>query len=65
MSSLNLFNNKCMSYPGTFKMRCFLTIHLLKRTGDQEGLFKLAVQLRIFLIRLFITLQLDMFCWFI
>jgi hypothetical protein len=46
MSSLNLFNNKCMSYPGTFKMRCFLTIHLLKRTGDQEGLFKLAVQLR-------------------
>jgi hypothetical protein len=33
--------------------------------GDQEGLFKLAVQLRFFLIRLFITLQPDMFCWFI
>jgi hypothetical protein len=34
--------------------------------GDQEGLFKLAIHLRIFfLIRLFITLQLDMFCWFI
>jgi hypothetical protein len=33
--------------------------------GDQEGLFKLAVQLRKFLIRLFITLQPDMFCWFI
>jgi hypothetical protein len=30
--------------------------------GDQEGLFKLAIQLRIFFIRLFTTLQPDMFC---
>jgi hypothetical protein len=32
--------------------------------GDQEGLFKLAVQLRKFFNSV-ITLQLDMFCWFI
>jgi hypothetical protein len=34
--------------------------------GDQEGLFKLAVQLRKFFNSVpFITLQVDMFCWFI
>jgi hypothetical protein len=33
--------------------------------NHQEGLFKLAVQLRKFFIRLFIKLQPDMFCWFI
>jgi hypothetical protein len=30
-----------------------------------QGLFKLAIQLRFFFIRLFTTLQLDMFCGFI
>jgi hypothetical protein len=29
---------------------------------DQKGLFKLAIQLRTFFIRLFTTLQPDMFC---
>jgi hypothetical protein len=47
-------------------LKCvFFGGELVYKPGDQEGLFKLAVQLRFFLIRLFITLQLDMFCWFI
>jgi hypothetical protein len=33
--------------------------------GDQEGLFKLAIQFRTFFIRLFTSLQPDMFCGFI
>jgi hypothetical protein len=37
-------------------------IGFLVLPGDQEGLFKLAIQLRTFFIRIFTTLQLDMFC---
>jgi hypothetical protein len=42
------------------------TLHSsLEIPGDQEGLLKLAIQLRKFFIRRFTTLQPDMFCGFI
>jgi hypothetical protein len=62
-----LMHSLCVLYILYFVYEIYHRKNKYNLPGDQEGLFKLAVQLRIFFnsVIYIITLQLDMFCWFI
>jgi hypothetical protein len=55
----------CCIFDVECRLDGFLILKQIIIPGDQEGLFKLAIQLRTFFIRLFTTLQPDVFCGFI